>query len=261
MTKDEDILSDEGNMTLIEHLVELRDRLVYSMIAVGFCFLVTFYYNDHIWNVLVAPVQEALEESGKGSMAVHSLLEGILNQIKVGFIGAILCASPVVSYQAWLYIAPALYPSEKNLILPMAIASTILFLLGVSFGYFVIFEFIFVFLLEQSQENVTAVISINDILSTTTKLLTGFGFTFQLPVIAFFLSRVGLIDHIDMLQFFRYAIVAIFVVSAFLTPPDPLSQLLMSIPLCVLYVVGIGVSWMFTTKERMEQENEIIQSD
>ena len=79
-----DILSDEGNMTPIEHLVELRDRLVYSMIAVGVCFWVTFYFNDYIWNVLVAPVQDALEASGKGSMAVHSLLEGILNQIKVG---------------------------------------------------------------------------------------------------------------------------------------------------------------------------------
>ena len=150
MTKDEDILSDEGNMTLIEHLVELRDRLVYSMIAVGVCFLVTFYYNDHIWNVLVAPVQEALEASGKGSMAVHSLLEGILNQIKVGFIGAILCASPIVSYQAWLYIAPALYPSEKNLILPMAMP--LLFYFTWCFIWLLrYFEFIFV-LTEQSQE-------------------------------------------------------------------------------------------------------------
>ena len=132
MTKDEDILSDEGNMTLIEHLVELRDRLVYSMIAVGICFLVTFYYNDHIWNVLVAPVQEALEASGKGSMAVHSLLEGILNKIKVGLLGAILCASPIVFYHIWKYVAPALYPSEKHVIVPMAIASTCLFLIGVS---------------------------------------------------------------------------------------------------------------------------------
>ena len=116
----------------------------------------------------MAPVQEALEASGKGSMAVHSLLEGILNQIKVGFIGAILCASPIVSYHM-LYIASALYPSEKNLSFRWPWLYDFI-LLGVSFGYFVIFEFIFVFLLEQSQENVTAVISINDILSTTTKL-------------------------------------------------------------------------------------------
>jgi sec-independent protein translocase protein TatC len=261
MSQKEENLAEDGNMTLIEHLVELRDRLVYSLIAIFFCFLVTFYYNEEIWNVLVAPVQEAIESSGKGSMAVHSLLEGILNKIKVGFLGAILCASPIVSYQSWKYIAPALYPSEKHVIIPMAIASTLLFFLGVFFGYFIIFDFVFVFLLEQSQENVTAVISINDILATTTKLLTGFGLTFQLPVIAFFLARVGLIDHIDMLHFFRYAIVAIFIVSAFLTPPDPLSQLLMSIPLCVLYIIGIGVAWMFTTKERLEEQDELVKTE
>lgn len=243
---------EEGQMTLIEHLVELRDRIVYSLMAAGLSIVICFSFNEPIWDFLFAPVQEALEESGKGSLAVHSLLEGFMNKIKISALAGIVLASPVISYQAWKYIAPALYPHEKQFVLPLAMASTVLFLMGVCFGYFIIFDFIFSFLLSQSQESVTAVISIDNVLMTCSKLLAGFGLTFQLPVISFFLAKAGLIDHIDMVTFFRYAIVLIFVISAFLTPPDPISQMLMAIPLTVLYLIGIGVAWIFSNKERSE---------
>ena len=244
---------EDGQMTLIEHMIELRDRIVYSLIAAGIAIVICFSFNEPIWDFLFEPVQKALADSGKGSLAVHSLLEGFMNKIKISALAGIVLASPVLSYQAWKYIAPALYPHEKQFIFPLAIASTFLFLLGVSFGYFVIFDFIFSFLLSQSQESVTAVISIDNVLMTCSKLLAGFGLTFQLPVISFFLAKAGLIDHIDMISFFRYAIVLIFVVAAFLTPPDPISQMLMAIPLTILYSIGIVIAWIFSNKERLEE--------
>ena len=115
---------------------------------------------------------------------------------------------------------------------------------GASFGYFIIFDFIFPFLLEASPENVKATISIDDALGTTTKLLLGFGVSFQLPVVAFFCGRAGIIDHKDLMKFFRYAIVAIFVVSALLTPPDPISQCMMAVPLTTLYGISIVLVWL-----------------
>jgi len=126
--------------------------------------------------------------------------------------------------------------------------------MGVSFGYFVIFQFIFPFFLEITAEDIEAVLSINSYLTTATKLLLSFGVSFQLPIVIFFLARTGLIDHKDLLHFFRYAVVVIFIVAAFLTPPDPLSQMLMAVPLLVLYVIGIVISYFVSTKVREEQK-------
>ena len=131
---------EEGQMTLIEHLIELRNRLIYSLVAASVAIVVCFSFNEIIWDFLFEPVETALKKSGKGSLAVHSLLEGFMNKIKISALAGFVLASPVISYQIWRYIAPALYPHEKQFVLPLAMASTLLFLMGVSFGYFVIFE-------------------------------------------------------------------------------------------------------------------------
>ena len=243
-------------MPLIEHLVELRDRFVKALLAVILCMLVCFFFYKEIWSFLVGPLIKALEETESGQLAQLRVMEGIITQLKLAAIAGIVIASPVISYQSWQFIAPALYPKEKKFIIPLAISSTVLFFLGAAFGYLIIFDFVFPFLLEVTPENVNASISIDDALSTTTKLLLGFGFCFQLPVVSYFLARIGMIDHKDMLSFFRYAIVGIFVVSAFLTPPDPLSQILMAVPLTILYAVGIIIAWIFTTKGKDDEEDE-----
>ena len=235
-------------MPLIEHLKELQKRFIRALIAAAVGAIICFIIHEEIWQFLVAPLIEALDKTQKGSLAVLGLLEGIITKLKVAGISGVLLASPIISYQIWAFVAPALYETERKFILPLALASTILFLLGVSFGYGVIFQHVFPFLLEQSPENVQATLSIEDYLNTALKLLLGFGCTFQLPVVAFFLARGGFVDHKDMLHFFRYAIVGIFVLSAFLTPPDPLSQILMAIPLTLLYGVGVVIAWIFTTK-------------
>ena len=247
---------NDVEMPLLEHLVELRDRLIRAAIAVLLTSLICFYFVNDIWNFFAQPLNEALEQTGKGTLAVHDVFEGIITQLKISVLAGVLFASPVVFYQGWKFIYPALTQEEAKFIVPLSLSSTVLFLLGTSFGYFVIFQFIFPFFLEVTSSDIEAVLSINAYLNTATKLLLAFGTSFQLPIIVFFLSRTGVIDHLDMLHSFRYATVAILILSAFLTPPDPLSQVLMACPLLVLYVIGIGISYTTSTKVRASEGDE-----
>ena len=249
MTEDE--LKD-SEMPLIEHLKELKTRVVRAGVITLIAMFICFFFYKELWEIIVGPIIEALKETDGGSLAQLKLLEGIINQLKVAGLAGLFFSSPVIFYQGWQFVAPALYKKEKKFLFPLAMTSTFLFLLGAAFGYFIIFDFIFPFLLKASPENVKATISIDDALTTTTKLLFGFGLCFQLPVVAFFCGRSGMIDHKDLMSFFRYAVVGIFVVSAFLTPPDPLSQCLMAIPLIGLYGISIIVVWLTHTKETLE---------
>ncbi|MEC9389086.1 MAG: twin-arginine translocase subunit TatC [Myxococcota bacterium] len=240
-------------MPLIDHLVELRDRmvriLIVSAIGCGACFA----FAQPIWDMLVDPMNAALQESGRGTMAITEPLEGFITYLKVAALAGIGLASPFIFYQIWAFIAPGLYPSEKRTVLPLVFASTALFLGGASFGYFVIFDFAFPFFLDVTEtlgDDIEAVLSINAYLGLATKLLIAFGVSFQLPIGIYFLARVGLVDHTDLFQSFRYAVVAMFVVSAIITPPDILSQCLMAGPLVILYGVGIVLAYFFSTKER-----------
>jgi sec-independent protein translocase protein TatC len=246
-------------MPLMDHLLELRRRLIWTLVAVTIGVCICLNWVEDIWNFLVAPMNAALEKNsvnGGGTMAITEPLEGFMTYLKVAGVAGLGLSSPVVFWQFWRFVAPGLYPSEKKYILPLAFSSTSLFLLGAAFCYWVIFAFAFPFFLEVTADNVQAVLSISAYLSLATMMLIAFGVSFQLPVVVFVLARMGLIDHLDMIRSFRYSIVAIFVVAAILTPPDVLSQVLMAAPLTVLYLIGIGIAWMFTTKVREPEENE-----
>ena len=208
---------EEFRMPLMEHLKELRYRLIVSMAAALAGCLGCFYFTPQIWDFLVAPMQLALEETGKGSMAINEPLEGVVTQLKVAGVAGLGAASPIIFYQIWRFIAPGLYPTEQRFIAPLAFFSSLLFITGVVFGYFVIFRYAFPFFLQVTPENVEAVLSINSYLALATKMLLAFGACFQLPVGAFALARAGLIDHKDMINSFRYAIVAIFVANSSLS--------------------------------------------
>jgi sec-independent protein translocase protein TatC len=173
-----------------------------------------------------------------------------MTYLKVAGLAGVALASPVLFHQTWLFVAPGLYHKERRVVLPLVLASTALFLGGVAFGYFVMFRYAFPFFLQITTEDVTAVLSIGAYLDVATKLLFAFGLAFQLPVVVFALARMGLVDHRDMIHGFRYGVVGIFVVAAVLTPPDVLSQVLMAVPLLVLYGVGVLVAWGFSTKKR-----------
>lgn len=242
---------EKYRMPLMEHLRELRGRLVTSLVVVVLGICVGFVFAEDIFSWLVQPMNQALAEHGEGTMAITDPLEGVVTYLKVAFIAGLFFASPVVSYQIWAFVAPGLYSTEKRVVVPLFMTSTVLFSLGAAFGYYVIFKYGFAFFLSVITPGETAaVLSINAYLDTAIKLLVAFGLSFQLPIVIFFLARLGLVDARDLLVNFRYAIVIIFVVAAILTPPDVLTQTLMAGPLTVLYFLSIGVAWMFTTKKR-----------
>jgi sec-independent protein translocase protein TatC len=245
-------------MPLLDHLFELRDRLVRIIgFAVVGC-IICFAFAEPIWGLLVRPMNQALAVSGRGTMAITEPLEGFMTYLKVAGLAGVGLASPFIFHQIWAFVAPGLYPDEKKTVIPLAVASTFLFLGGAAFGYFVIFDFAFPFFLEVTEslgEDIEAVLSISAYLGLATKLLLAFGACFQLPIVLYFLARVGLVDHRDLFNSFRYAVVVMFVVSAIITPPDIISQCLMAGPLIVLYGVGIVLAYFFSTKVRDEDED------
>jgi sec-independent protein translocase protein TatC len=245
-------------MPLLEHLTELRDRLMRAILAAILGCVVCLAGAESIWDTLVDPMNQALAATGRGTMAITEPLEGFLTYIKVAALGGIVISSPVIFYQIWSFVAPGLYATEQKRTIPLVAASTVLFLAGAAFGYFVIFDVAFPFFLEITEAldtDVQAVLSINSYLGLVTKLLIGFGLCFQLPVVCYFLARIGMVDHKDLIGGFRYAVVGMFIVSAIITPPDVLSQMLMAGPLILLYGVGIIVAYFFSTKEREEEED------
>jgi sec-independent protein translocase protein TatC len=250
---------DAYRMPLVEHLTELRDRLIRIIAFGALGCAICFAFAQPIWDALVSPMNHALEKGGRGTMAITEPLEGFITYMKVAALAGFGLASPLIFHQIWSFIAPGLYPKEKKTILPLALASSVLFIGGAAFGYFVIFDFAFPFFLEVTEsldKNIEAVLSINAYLGLVTKLLIAFGASFQLPIVLYFLARIGLVDHIDLFEGFRYAVVGMFVVSAIITPPDVLSQCLMAGPLILLYGLGIVLAYFFSTKERDEDEDE-----
>lgn len=255
VTRDEDGFIKEPDhvetyrMPLLDHLRDLRKRLITSVAAVMVCVILCFVFSQEIWHVLVAPMNQALIDTGKGTMAITSPLEGFLTYMRVAAVAGIVLASPVVFFQIWQFVAPGLYPKEQKMVLPLVIGSSTLFALGATFCYFVIFRFAFPVFLTVTTEDVQAVLSMDAYLSVVTTMILAFGICFQLPVVVYVLARVGLVNHRDLIRVFRYAMVAIFVVAALMTPgPDVLSQSLLAIPLILLYIVSIGVARLWSTK-------------
>jgi len=234
----------EGRMPLTEHLRELRDRLIKAGIGFALAFVVCYYYSDPLFALLQQPLITAMAKVApdQATLAVTSLTEGFLTNLKVGALGAFFLASPVFFYQGWQFIAPGLYPTERKLVIPFVMAFSILFTAGAGFGYFVVFPFVFTFFLQAIGGGILPVLSIKDFLEIASKLLLLFGLIFQLPVLSFFLARLGIINWQTMKAYRKYAIVVIFVLGAVLTPPDPISQALIAIPFMILYEVGIWVA-------------------
>ena len=254
---DEQDLIDEvekNRMPLLDHLRELRTRIMWSVLAVGLGMLISLAFTEEIYAFLTSPFVIALEESGVegGLSIVTSPFEGVYTWLRVAFFGGLAISSPMLALQAWMFVAPGLYSSEKRLVIPLATVSTALFFAGAGFCYYVIFPFAFPFFLKVIEAE--ASLSISGYLSAILKMMTAFGVCFQLPVATFFAARIGVLDHKDMIGGFRYAVVGIFVLAAIITPPDVLTQSLLAAPMIVLYILSIGVAWLFTTKVRDETD-------
>jgi len=228
------------------HLVELRKRLGLSVLSIFIAFIVAFTFHEVLLAWITAPLNEALAEvatlskkAAEGMVTTHQVGGAFFVALKVSFFAGLLGALPFILYQIWLFIAPGLYNNEKKMVLPFVVGGSFMFFVGVMFAYYVVTPFGFQFLITFGSFLYTPLINIEDYVGFFTKIMMGFGIAFELPVFAYFLALLGLITDRTLIDFFRYAILIIFVVAALLTPPDVLTQLLMAVPLIILYGVSI----------------------
>ena len=231
-------------MPLTAHLEELRWRIVRALLALGLAFGVCYYFAEALFVFLIRPL--AALRPDQALIIGTGVTEAFFTKLKVSFIAALFAASPITFFQAWRFVAPGLYESEKRLAFPFAIAASFFFVVGASFCYWLVFPVGFRFFLAEYQSiSVAPQIRISEYLTFASRMLLAFGITFELPVVTFFLARVGVVTHRTLLGTWRYATVVIFIVAAVLTPgPDVASQLLMATPLLVLYWLSIGVAWL-----------------
>ena len=187
-------------------------------------------------------------------MVAVEIQETFFTALKVAFFAGFIVSLPVIFWQLWLFLAPGLYDHEKKLVIPFVFFATLMFVSGSAFAYYIVVPVGFEFLINFGSTVVTVLPSIGKYVGFFTKLLIGFGIAFELPVITFFLAKIGLVDDRMLKDFFRYAIILIFVVSALLTPPDVISQLLMAAPLTILYGVSIYIAKVFNPADKKEEE-------
>jgi sec-independent protein translocase protein TatC len=245
------------------HLVELRKRLGLSVLSVFIAFIVAFTFHEQILEWITAPLNEALaqvaslsKKAADGMVTTHQVGGAFFVALKVSFFAGLLGALPFILYQVWLFIAPGLYSNEKKMILPFVVGGSVMFLIGIMFAYYVVTPFGFQFLITFGSFLYTPLINIEDYVGFFTKILMGFGIAFELPVFAYFLALLGLVTDKTLKDFFRYAVLIIFVVAALLTPPDVLTQLLMAAPLILLYGASILIVKMVNPYVEDEDEED-----
>ncbi len=238
---------DETKAPLLEHLIELRTRLIRSVVAIIVLFFAGFYVAQDIYNFLVGPLFDIYRSQGRtDQMMIYTALhEAFFTQVKVAVFAALFVAFPFVAAQVWMFVAPGLYKNEKGAFLPFLVLTPILFFAGGAFVYYVMFPVAWRFFLsfEQLGDAETMAIQslpkVGEYLSLVMKLIFAFGISFELPLLLTLLARVGLTSAAGLAEKRRYAIVLAFVAAAILTPPDPISQISLAIPVIVLYEVSI----------------------
>jgi len=228
------------------HLVELRKRLGLSVLSVFIAFIVAFIFHETILEWITTPLNDALSQvaelskkAADGMVTTHQVGGAFFVAIKVSFFAGLIAALPYILYQLWLFVSPGLYANEKKMVIPFVAGGSLMFMIGVLFAYYVVTPFGFQFLITFGSFLYTPLINIEDYVGFFTKIMMGFGIAFELPVFAYFLALLGMVTDRTLIEFFRYAILIIFVIAALLTPPDVLTQLLMAAPLIVLYGVSI----------------------
>ncbi|OWW19236.1 twin-arginine translocase subunit TatC [Noviherbaspirillum denitrificans] len=250
MTDDQN--STPPGETFVSHLVELRNRLMKAMVAVIVVFLGLMPFAGRIYDMLAQPMMSALPAGSK--MIATGVITPFLIPVKVTLLVAFLIALPVVLYQAWAFVAPGLYEHEKKLIAPLVVSSSLLFLTGVAFCYFFVFGTVFKFVNEFAPRSVSVAPDIESYFGFVMTMFIAFGITFEVPIIVVVLVRMGLVTVEKLKEFRPYMIVAAFVIAAVVTPPDVVSQLLLAVPLCLLYEVGLIVAPMFARATRAPEE-------
>ncbi|TDJ00377.1 MAG: twin-arginine translocase subunit TatC [Candidatus Dadabacteria bacterium] len=247
---------NEEKMSFLDHLGELRKRLLWSFLAILVFFIPAYAFSNEIFDFLMKPLIENLPEGS--SLIFTRPTEGFTTYLKVSFFASVLLAIPFILYQAWKFVAPALYKKEKQIIIPFIFFGSLFFLLGAAFCYYVASPPAFKFLLnEYSSEYVKAFPTISEALSFFMALIFGFGLVFEFPLIIFILARIGVVTSKWLREKRKYAIILSALLAAILTPTtDAISMMLMFVPIVVFYELGILVAWMFGKKKKEEEEKE-----
>lgn len=250
---------DDVGMTFWEHLAELRSRLL----RMGLAFLagsgLAWFYRESLMLWITTPLIRAWSEGGvaRPKLILGGPAAAFIAYVKLSLLGGFLLASPIIFYQLWAFVAPGLYAREKRFTLPFVASSSLLFAAGGYFGWRIAFPTAFAYLLKFGGDigseafgiTIENTIPIGDYIEFITRLLIAFGAVFELPVLVFFLSVANIINHRHLIRFARYFVVIAFVIAAVLTPPDVLSQFLLAVPLCLLYVFSIGIAYIFGKKD------------
>ena len=229
----------------VEHLMELRDRLIKALVAIGLVagVLALFPGPGELYDLLAAPLVAHLPKGA--TMIATSVISPFMVPLKILLMSAFLIALPVVLYQVWAFVAPGLYSHEKKLVMPLVVSSTVLFFMGVAFCYFFVFGKVFSFIQQFAPKSITAAPDIEAYLSFVLTMFLAFGLAFEVPVGVVLLARVGVVTVAQLKSFRGYFIVLSFVVAAIVTPPDVVSQLALAIPMCLLYEAGIWAAQLF----------------
>jgi len=258
------VTTDDVNASkapLIDHLIELRSRLLWAVGGIMVAFAVCIFFATDIYNILVMPYRWAVGETVPIGMIYTAPQEYFFTQLRIALFGAIFFAFPIIASQIYMFVAPGLYKNEKQAFLPYLVATPILFLIGALLVYFIIMPLAMEFFLSMQQTDgpvkIELTARVSEYLSLIMTLILGFGICFQLPVVLTLLARAGFITSDDLKSKRRYAIVIAFLVAAFLTPPDPISQIGMAVPTVVLYEVSIlAVTWIERKRRRAADDDE-----
>jgi sec-independent protein translocase protein TatC len=242
-------------MSILEHLEELRSRLLKSALSVVVAVVLCWNWSREIYNFLVIPATEALPEGTR--LAYTGIADPFILYLKVSLMAAAFLATPFVLYQFWLFVSPGLYRKEKRWAFPFVAGATFFFALGGSFSYEVIVPFACRFFVGVGTESgFMPVITVKELLSFELQLILGTALIFELPVVVFFLTRIGILTPSFLWHYFPHSMVALWLAAAWLTPPDVFSMILVGLPMMFLYLFSIGVSWVFQPRPSKREERE-----
>ncbi len=247
-------MKEEEKAPFTAHLEELRSRLIVCFVAVGVGFAVSYFFKEQLFELLMKPLTDVMGTDDK--LIFTNLPEAFFVYLKTAFLAGIIAATPVILYEFWKFVAPGLYANERTLLLPIVFLCSFFFIGGALFGYFIVFPYGFEFFLGFATEYIRPLPSMKEYFSFASKLLIAFGIVFELPLIITLLSRLGFVSVAFLKKNRKYALLLFFVGSAILTPPDVITQIMMAVPLMLLYEISIIGARIFARKNPFEDEKK-----
>ena len=245
-------MTTESQETFLSHLIELRERLVRSIIVFAIACAPALYFSAELYDVLAYPLMQSLPQGSK--MIATGVITPFLIPMKIAFMAAFVAVLPYILYQGWAFVAPGLYAHEKKLVLPLVVSSTLLFMLGMVFCYFIVFGKVFAFISTFAPKSISVAPDIEAYFNFVLGMFMAFGLAFEVPVVVVVLVITGLVSVEQLREWRGYVVVAIFVVAAVVTPPDVVSQIALAVPMCLLYEIGIFVAQAVSKRRKAEPD-------